>query len=390
MEDAVLNVLFVTIDKCPNLDAGAVRTHAIASMFRDQGHTVTVISMGPYTNFKPIEVEDIQYISFRQRKDDFVNKALSHALFAHRLKRFLRNKQFDVCVHTQLSEDKLKVLQSYSRKNGANLVYDAVEWFSPEQFVDGEESKTYRLNNAYNTTLIKKPHKAISISSYLHNNYQKLGVDSLLMPVVLDVAGMPCRKSERSDQISIIYAGAPGKKDYLDVVMKAVLLLSEDERKHLQFHILGCNEAQFLASTEIEGNPAEKLRNTVHFVGRVPRENVIDEYAKADFSILMRPQGMRYAQAGFPTKLVESLSTATPIICHLTSDIGQYVAHMDNGVIIDGEDEMACAEALKTVLSLKSEQIMQMQKAARSSAERYFDYRYYAESVVCFAKGRII
>ena len=45
-----MKALFVTLDKCPNIDAGAVRTHMIAKMLVDNHFDVTVISMGPYNN----------------------------------------------------------------------------------------------------------------------------------------------------------------------------------------------------------------------------------------------------------------------------------------------------------------------------------------------------
>ena len=45
-----MRALFVTLDKCPNIDAGAVRTHMIAKMLVDSQFDVTVISMGPYND----------------------------------------------------------------------------------------------------------------------------------------------------------------------------------------------------------------------------------------------------------------------------------------------------------------------------------------------------
>lgn len=49
---------------------------------------------------------------------------------------------------------------------------------------------------------------------------------------------------------------------------------------------------------------------------------------------ILKGVAQRYAQAGFPTKLVESFSLGVPILTNLTSDIGQYVRDSLDGVIL--------------------------------------------------------
>ena len=385
--EVLLKVLFVTLDKCPNIDAGAVRTHMIAKMSIDNHHDVTVISMGPYNNEKVIAVDGVKYISFRPKTDFFINKVLAYSLFSFKLGRFLINKSYDVCCHTQLDTATLKMLKRYSIKHNASIVYDAVEWFSPEQFKRGASSHTYKLNNNYNTCYITNEHKVISISSYLDVNFRKRGVSSLLMPVVLDMKNIPYKKNCQGKKRNIIYAGMPGKKDYLDVIIKGMRLLTSEERSRIHFTIIGCTKEQFLASTELNSEEFVQVEDCMDFLGRIPRESVMYNYANTDFSILVRPKKARYAQAGFPTKLVESLATATPVICNYTSDISQYIKHLKNGVIVQGEDEYACAEALRCIIKLKRETVVEMQKNARNTAEKYFDYRLFSDKVVEFVKG---
>lgn len=382
-----MKVLFITLDKCPNLDAGAIRTHMIAKMFIDNNHDVTVLSMGPYNNGKVTIVDGIMYISFRSRNDSYISKASAYSLFFLKLKKFLANKTFDVCFHTQIDTFTLTVLKKYCKRHHAGIVYDAVEWFSAEQFDRGESSYTYRLNNNYNTYYITGNHKVISISKYLYENFKRQGIDTMLMPVVLDVKSIPYEKKSHGEKKEIIYAGVPGKKDFLDVTIKGLCLLSEKERNYIHFKIIGCTKEQFITNSTLTPEEFAKVCDCIEFLGRIPRESVLREYANADFSVLIRPEKARYAQAGFPTKLVESLSTATPVMCNYTSDISQYIKHLKNGVVVKGEDEYACADALRCIINLKRKSIIEMQKNARYTAEEFFDYRIFTNKIIEFVKG---
>ena len=89
----------------------------------------------------------------------------------------------------------------------------------------------------------------------------------------------------------------------------------------------------------------------------------------------------------FSTKLVESLSTATPVICNYTSDIDKYIQHMKNGIVVNGEDQFSCLESLRCVIGLDRKSILEMQKNARYTSEKYFDYRIYADRMIEFIEG---
>ena len=381
-----MRALFVTFDKCPNIDAGAIRTHAIACILKDEGYDVTVISMGPY-NSKELTVSDIKYISFRPKYNYFLCKALAYLMFFIRLFHYIRNKKLDIIVHTQLDWCSLMVLKYYSIKNGCKLIYDAVEWFSPEQFDNGVNSLAYKLNNDYNTNLIKSPHKVISISKYLHQNFNNNNVDSFLMPVILNTKEISYVKKELEYKKRIIYAGSPGKKDYLDVIVNAITMLSDEQRKCISLKVVGCSKEQFIKNFKFDKTILDDFADNIVFLGRISREAVISEYQKADFSILIRPTHLRFAQAGFPTKLVESLATGTPVICNLTSDIGDYIKNYQNGIIVDGPTPIECARALRIVANLSSEDLKRMQIRSRKTAEEYFDYSVYANDLIKFMEG---
>ena len=90
---------------------------------------------------------------------------------------------------------------------------------------------------------------------------------------------------------------------------------------------------------------------------------MIDLIKDADFVPLLRPQIVRYAQAGFPTKVPESLSLGTPIICNLTSDLGDFIRDESEGIICRDYSIDAFVEALENALTLSPTNRKNMGKA---------------------------
>lgn len=125
----------------------------------------------------------------------------------------------------------------------------------------------------------------------------------------------------------------------------------------------------------------------IRALGRIPRNEVIQHLNETDFTILIRSSIARYAKAGFPTKVVESLMSSTPVICNMTSDLGMYLKDGYDCIEVEHEDPESIVKALRRALALTPEQKDQMKKNARKTAEENFDYRLYIEEFRKFIKN---
>ena len=96
---------------------------------------------------------------------------------------------------------------------------------------------------------------------------------------------------------------------------------------------------------------------------------------------MFRDNSLRYARAGFPTKIVESLSSGTPPICNLSSDLGLYLEDGKNAFFAAGFAPEDIKEALEKALATSSEERAEMRAAARKTAEEQFDYRHYVNAL---------
>ncbi len=187
--------------------------------------------------------------------------------------------------------------------------------------------------------------------------------------------------------LNITYAGSPeGRKDYLTVMIKAFRLLSNYERNHIDFTLFGIDT---LTLTKLWNITIDELNTLgcIHARGRVPRTEVLERLKNTDFTILIRSFTARYAKAGFPTKVVESLMSSTPVICNMTSDLGMYLKDGYDCIEVSDETPEAIVKALRRALALTPEQKDQMKKNARKTAEENFDYRLYIEEFGKFIKN---
>jgi len=133
--------------------------------------------------------------------------------------------------------------------------------------------------------------------------------------------------------------------------------------------LYGCDQADF------DGTRARVICH-----GRVAQTEVPRMLADSDFSVLLRPD-KRYAHAGFPTKLAESLSAGTPAIVNATSDIAEYVRDGREGLIVQGYSPEAFAVKLREATVLPRERILTMKHLAKDRARELFDYHSYCPAL---------
>ena len=380
-----MKALLITFDKYPDIDAGAVRIHMFGKMLLDAGYEVHVISMGPSTRFhEEIESDGIMHISYRGTSKNYLLKALYYLAFPVRLQSHLKHNDYDVIIHSQVDEKSLSIIQAYGKKKTVPVLYDSVEWFSESQFLKGAKSRAFIRNNNYNTKLIKDPSSVIAISKYLEDHFKKRGLKTIRIPVVMDTNETYTKKECSSEYVTLFYAGSPGKKDYLSSIIHAIDILEPEEKNRIRFVILGCTLEDLTTLCGVRQEILERVNNLLDVKGRVPREQVLAEYSKADFSVLIRPTDQRYAQAGFPTKFVESLSCATPVICNITSDLGEFVIDHSNAIVLDDISQEEIAGKLKEILSLQPNQLSKMKSEARDTAINRFDYHGYTKMLAKF------
>lgn len=367
-----VKVLLCSYFKYPNGDAGSVRHEKLAVMLKQLKHEVLVVGLGVYSDYQIKTSNEIDYVSLRLKDSGLFGKIKTRLNYWINLKRVIESYHPDVIIMDDMRPRVTIKIKAYCKKNSIRLVHDSVEWYSHQQFKLSVFSPAFISKNIMNRFLIDKTFKVIAISQYLTKYYKAKGIHCINIPIVISNDDLVADK-ELSDTIQITYAGQAGKKDYIDIILSAMALLSEDERRKLQFHIIGCSLEQ-IKNCGISKQTFNTVLPSLKIWGRVPRETVLDQLKKTDFTILIRSQHQRYAKAGFPTKAVESLSHSTPIIANITSDLALYLEDGYNAFIVRDCSVQAVAEQLKLVINTPLSQRKIMCEEAYFTAKEKLHY----------------
>lgn len=372
-------------------DTASTRVLSIGKIFRDLNFDVSFFC---HHNFKSSQPVTGVYQGF-----DFEKKTTSNNKII-RLWEILRRgvdvvnlikkstkKSPDIIVYYGSSTRFLLPVFLFAKKNGIKLVVDLPEWYDYSHLPFGKYGP-YALDVHYALTrLIPKCDGVIGISSYLTNYYLSKGVKGIRMPQLVDLQeakwNFPESESFDSDSLNLIYAGVPGRKDLLGNAVRGLKILRQENHK-VNIHLLGPALDDVRHCLDKDAQLVDELNGLgLFFHGRIPQEKIPEMLAKADFSILLRPDA-RYAHAGFPTKLVESFAAGLPVIANLTSDIGMYLTNNNNGIIAEDWSVNAFVTAVKKVCKMTTDELKIMKTNAKKTAIDGFDYRVYSNQMAKF------
>lgn len=368
-------LLLITSTIYPDNTAMYVRHHTLAKLFQEIGWEVLVLSRGKDNGREVMIWDNVPYFSVSGKRQNKVEKLLD---FEYRMLRYtreyLQKEHFDAVLLTGASTRILNYLKKYAQKHAILLLHDSVEWYSPEQFVKGERAREYRKKEYWMRKGISKEFRVIAISSFLQEYFAKLGNKVIRIPAIMDMQDIDCQKHQKEERCIIMYAGSPGRKDYLKQIVEGCSMLSKTELEKLELRLIGIKKEQLSEKCGVSPDAISEMGKSINCMGRIPRECVLENLQEADFTILLRPVEARYAKAGFPTKVTESLASATPVICNITSDLGMYIKDMENGVIVDKCSAEAVKTSVERVLKLDFATRQIMSQNARKTAEEKLHY----------------
>jgi glycosyltransferase involved in cell wall biosynthesis len=382
-------ILVITYSKLPNKDALAIRSMNLARIFLQCGYEPLLVGMGDSKFQKTEQYGGLHYTSLRYPSKTIAGRLLNYFGMAKKVKRLLRNPEtVEAIIVNTLPFNTLRYIKKVCKETKAPLFVDCCEWYSPTQFRFGRWNINYQINRYFVRNYISSDTYPIAISKYLENYFRNKDIETIRIPAILDVERTACRKRPVQDKLTLVYAGSPGKKDYLKEAIEGLALMNRKELGGIVFKIIGISKRQLMALCDVQPKTIELLGNSLILLGRITHEQVLKELEEADFTVLLRSPILRYAKAGFPTKVVESLAAATPVICNVTSDLGDYLIDEQNSILVGECTPEAFADSVRKALALTPEQKARMYRSARACAEENFDYRLYSESVHHLMKKR--
>lgn len=271
-------------------------------------------------------------------------------------------------------------LQNAARQQKIPLFVEQCEWHDVSSYKMGKYDPRHIRAERLRKAGYKNANGIISISRLLDEHYKSMGIPSVRIPTILDVKDTNYEpRGYKASIINIVYTGNPGKsKEYLRPVIEA-LALHPEYRERIVFHIYGPTKE--LVSLNVgDVMLLDRAGSSVVLHGKVSQKLIENILTAADYQLFIRPD-RRSSNAGFPTKLGESMAVGTPVIANDTGDIGMYLKDEYNGFVVDDNTTKGVVKVFEKLIRLHDDDYHEMRKNARKTAEEVFDYRVYAPMV---------
>lgn len=385
-------IIYTGIFRFPAGDAAAARVFNNAKILKRLGYKVIFISWGGnshekdkgpdgnyyYNGFQYLNTKDID------RGGNILKKINNFIFSGSNALKFIKNIIGETDVIIAYDTPLLftgKIVQLCD-KNKIPLIYDVTEWSDSNEFPGGKYAPPYWVNSL-NMYLNKKRVKNKIVISSLLNKFYKTS-NNIIIPPLVDADEDKWTNLEEVlpafDGVRIVYAGSPGKKDLLEVMVEAIVPCLQKGMK-IQFVIVGVRKDEVTHYKNFKD--LSSFNNNIIFCGRVSQTIVPSYYHSSDFSIIIR-ESIRKSNAGFPTKLAESMMAKCPVILNYTGDISKYVSDGYNGIVVKDFSSEELEKKISYIAQLERENLDVLKNNALHTALESFNYVNYTESMRAF------
>lgn len=365
----------------PSGGAAARRIYGNCISLKEAGYKV-VIASGQVSAKSYDEYKGVPVVSLNERVYENLPRALKHLMYFNAGKKTIEwlesldVKPHAVILYSGYSPYLIRLIP-WCKRNNVRLVFDVVEWYDAPSLLHWFFSPYYFNIELAMRWLNKKCGSLIVISEFLKNYYGGKVERLVKIPPTVDCSAVEARvKLEDNNIVRLVYAGNPGRKDSLSLIIQAVQAISSSGRK-IELHIAGIANRDLAKYMKISASDKGQLNDAVFCHGILSHEETLELVRNSHYSIVVRPL-IRSVQAGFPTKFVESLAVGTPVIANITSDLDLYLKNKVNGLICADSSLASIKKVISDCFYIAN--YNEMRVRARETAESFFDAKNYSES----------
>lgn len=357
-------IIYTGVFAEPENNAAGKRVYGISLILESLGFDVLIVGKTQNPNYSGRK-EYTDHISFESYPE--YGRVKYKEYVAHLKKVIEEQKEKPVCI-IRYGAPGLSIFDNEVLKlahgMGIKVIADVADWLSSDGgnivFNVIKTLDTYLEKAVYNN----KSDGVIAISSYLGSYYKKKVKNVVIIP---PIAPEYKTNTAVNDVIQIMYAGVPFRmglkvkdvhkiKDRLDVVISTLVEVYKRGFQNFKFKIYGITKEQYLVAFPEQEMILSEIGNAIEFFGRKSMAEIQYELTQSDFSILLR-EVTRGTTAGFPTKVVESMSCGTPMITTRTSDLSSYIEDGKNGFLVSIDDKEKLVKKLSEIINSKNEEI---------------------------------
>lgn len=171
----------------------------------------------------------------------------------------------------------------------------------------------------------------------------------------------------------VLYAGAHGISNDLDVVLSAARLTGNDPQ--IQYVFVGDGKEK----TNLVRQAQEWSLTNVHFIASVPKHEMHQVLAAADVCIaILKPLDLY--KTTYPNKVFDYLAAARPVLCAIDGVIRQVVEEAKAGLFVTPGDAATLADAVQ-IMAKDPAQARQMGINGRNFVVQNFNRQKFAAQI---------
>ena len=225
------------------------------------------------------------------------------------------------------------------------------------------------------------------ISQYLIDFYRTRGVAQkklLLVPSTVDTGRFKNAYNPPLSFHYILYCGS------LTIVKDGVHILIESFSKiaanHPEIHLVLIGKGDLPEEELVIRNLVKglEIHHRIHLLGQLSRTEIPAYLCNAKILALARPKSL-VADAGFPSKLTEYLSTGNPIVVTRVGEIPLFLKDQENAFLCDSDSIQAFADSLEFVLS-NYEFAKKVGEKGMELTATIFNYNFQARRMIDFIR----
>ncbi|WP_462410346.1 glycosyltransferase [Neobacillus sp. Marseille-QA0830] len=322
-------------------------------------------------SFKGIRVEYIRLPENRFRHFFDFNFRLG-TYFVNRLEKLGVQKGDILISYTFNGLDILPVLK-LAQRSGAKAGACVTEYFSSDKFKKGKLNWRYWRYEYTYSSIFPKLDFMFPISKYIAKKYENAHCKVMCLPIMADTSEYPFLGRSINNKIKIIYSANGGIKDSLEEMLEAISNLSKKELESLEFHItsVGRDIIEQISDKRINA----LLDDVIILHDWLEYDELIKLYQRMNFLLLAREEN-QMTLANFPSKVPEAMTHGVvPVVSRVGDYTKYYLKDGFDSIIFNGSSVDDCISAIRRVLSLSTEEYVELSLSARKTAVERFDYK---------------
>ncbi|HMM93615.1 hypothetical protein [Phycicoccus sp.] len=212
------------------------------------------------------------------------------------------------------------------------MIGELVDWYELDDVSGVGPTAVLALSNGIAMPWLRRRAAGFVVaSSELAGYVARHGTPVEVVPAVMSAVGVSGSRRVADGVLRVGYVGSPGRRDG-PTLSNLEHVARSWEGPPLEIHVAGVDPPSngWVAAPDVR---------VVHH-GRVPREEALALVGGCDATVLQRQAERRFARAGFPSKVAESMVLGTTPVVNPTSDLAALL-HSGRDCILLRDDSAA-------------------------------------------------